>query len=813
MAHLGGFGAETAVTAEVVEPFTASNWQAPRRLRALLPRSFRTKFMLVVGFAVLFTLTVSVFIALWTIDRLARDASREVEQGLTNANQEYLRNYIETTALRTEAILDGVFSQVTALAGSMQTLLDHPETKAAIGRAVADDPYFGNQLDFDSAGDWAQNKPGAASVLSVWGYLLDADHRPKPEVAQTIADSSIFDLFSVSVMSTGASKLQVYYVGPKSSPILRTTPYSEQAQAFDKLYPGHDKANFWDFFFPGVIEGWQAWLKSPSSRPVASDITATEPYVDATTGNLISSFFHPLWTKDRTDVAGMVAADITLGQLADLVNSIKVANTGFGFLTMSNGNVLAVNATGEKALGLSIDKASGGQGVTGLNRNLAKSTQKAVASLDLPSDGATRIDRLVFKENGQDRPYIIALRRLSPINLWSADGKIKSESMTLGFAVPEDEVYVALRQAQSEIRSATERILRWETVSSVISLLLVLAIVFIVSRRITSGLIALATAARRMKNKDYATRVNISSGDEVGEVCVAFNSMADEIRNYTENLERLVAERTRELADATREITLLNEKLKGENLRLGAELDVARQVQLMVLPRKDELTGVPQLDISAHMNPADEVGGDYYDVLSADGQAKFGIGDVTGHGLESGVLMLMVQSIARGLYEAGEVDSKRFLEILNRAIFKNVARMKSSKHLTLAFVDYARNRITITGQHEELIVIRRDGHIERVDTIDLGFPVGLEDNIEPFLASRELFFEKGDVLILHTDGITEAANEENELFGIERLCDSALRHAAGAAQEIKEGILRDLMDFSGTRKFDDDITLLVVKHQ
>ena len=167
MAHLGGFGAETAVTAEVVEPFTASNWQAPRRLRALLPRSFRTKFMLVVGFAVLFTLTVSVFIALWTIDRLARDASREVEQGLTNANQEYLSNYIETTALRTEAILDGVFSQVTALAGSMQTLLDHPETKAAIGRAVADDPYFGNQLDFDSAGDWAQNKPGAASVLSV----------------------------------------------------------------------------------------------------------------------------------------------------------------------------------------------------------------------------------------------------------------------------------------------------------------------------------------------------------------------------------------------------------------------------------------------------------------------------------------------------------------------------------------------------------------------------------------------------------------------------------------------------------------------
>ena len=74
--------------------------------------------------------------------------------------------------------------------------------------------------------------------------------------------------------------------------------------------------------------------------------------------------------------------------------------------------------------------------------------------------------------------------------------------------------------------------------------------------------------------------------------------------------------------------------------------------------------------------------------------------DLSGHGLESGVLMLMVQSVARALYESGEIDSKRFLEILNRTIFKNVARMKSGKHLTLAFVDYDRNKITITGQQK-----------------------------------------------------------------------------------------------------------------
>jgi len=174
---------------------------------------------------------------------------------------------------------------------------------------------------------------------------------------------------------------------------------------------------------------------------------------------------------------------------------------------------------------------------------------------------------------------------------------------------------------------------------------------------------------------------------------------------------------------------------------------------------------------------------------------------------------LWLGDVGEALYESGELDSKRFLEILNRTIFKNVARMKSGKHLTLAFVDYDRNKMTITGQHEEVIVIRRDGQIERFDTGDLGFPVGLEDDIAPFIASHELPFEKGDVLVLHTDGITEAANDQDELFGAERLCDSALRHSAGTSEEIKNGIIRDLMDHVGTRKFDDDITLVIIKHQ
>lgn len=778
------------------------------------PRSFRAKFVLVVGAAVLFDLLLSGSIALWNVNRLSHDATREIENGLTKASQEYLQNYIETTALRADLLFDRMHSDVTALAGSMQALIDHPEARVAIGKALAKDPYFNAPLVYDAKGNWAQNPQGSPSVMSVWGYLLAPDHKLKPDVLRDVQESAVFDIFGTSLMATGAKKLQVYYVGPKSRPIMRTTPYSDQAQTFDKLYPGHNNANFWDFFFPGVYEGWQGWIKNPDARPVkGDDITATAPYIDAITGKLIVSFFHPLWTKDRKDVAGMAAADVTLDQLADIVESVKVAETGFGFLTMSNGNVLAIKPEGEKTLGLKIASGAAGQGVTGLDRSLKKSTQAAVAALELPADDKTVIRHITLQENGEAVPYIVALHRLKATNLWNSSGPITAENLMLGFVVPEREIYASLFAAQNDIAHATNRIIKWQAATLAFSLLVVLAAVFGISKRITAGLSELANAARRLKDKDYSVRVSIPAHDEVGEVGVAFNSMAEEISYHTENLERLVDDRTQKLAAAHEEILTLNEKLKSENIRLGTELDVARRVQMMVLPKPGELNAIPRLEIASYMEPADEVGGDYYDVLQADSRIKIGIGDVTGHGLESGVLMLMVQSVARALQERGEDDPKHFLNVLNRAIYKNIERTETGKHLSLAFIDYTDNEVTLSGQHEEVLIVRQNGEIERIDTVDLGFPVGLEFDISAFVATRNIRFGRDDVMVLHTDGVTEAESPRGELFGLDRLCESARRYRDGSAEDIQKGIIGDLMAHIGTQKIHDDITLVVLKHR
>ncbi len=250
-----------------------------------------------------------------------------------------------------------------------------------------------------------------------------------------------------------------------------------------------------------------------------------------------------------------------------------------------------------------------------------------------------------------------------------------------------------------------------------------------------------------------------------------------------------------------------------ENSRLSAEIDVARRLQQMILPREEELGIIKGLDIVGFMKPADEVGGDYYDILRYDGTVKIGIGDVTGHGLESGVVMLMTQTAVRTLLFSGEADPVRFLSVLNRVIYDNVQRMCADKSLTLAMVDYKDGQVKLSGQHEEMIVVRENGKVELVDTIDLGFPIGLDENISDFVDETVISLKQGDGVVLYSDGITEAENMNKELYGLERLCDVISHNWHGSAEDIKQAVVEDVQKYIGKQKVYDDLTLVVLKQK
>ncbi|OCQ93363.1 serine/threonine protein kinase [Oscillatoriales cyanobacterium USR001] len=279
-------------------------------------------------------------------------------------------------------------------------------------------------------------------------------------------------------------------------------------------------------------------------------------------------------------------------------------------------------------------------------------------------------------------------------------------------------------------------------------------------------------------------------------------------------LEQKVKDRTAELATANQEITKLNERLKADNIRMSAELEVTRKLQQIILPRESELCEIEGLDIAGFMEPADEVGGDYYDVLKYDGRVKIGIGDVTGHGLESGVLMIMVQAAIRTLLVNNETDSAKFFQSLNRMVYDNVLRMKSNKNMTLVLLDYQDNTLRVSGQHENIIVVRANSNeVDLIDTENLGFPIGIVDDITDFVTETEINLNSGDVVLLYTDGITEAIDLNRVEYGIEQLCESVRQNSHKSALEIRLAVIADLREHIGTQKVYDDITMLVLKQK
>ncbi|NJK60853.1 MAG: PP2C family protein-serine/threonine phosphatase [Oscillatoriales cyanobacterium SM2_1_8] len=307
---------------------------------------------------------------------------------------------------------------------------------------------------------------------------------------------------------------------------------------------------------------------------------------------------------------------------------------------------------------------------------------------------------------------------------------------------------------------------------------------------------------------------------ELATLTAAFGTMAEKVQTAFQALEAAnteledrVAARTAELSQANAQIQALNAALTQENQDMRMELAIARRLQQMILPSAEELAAIADLDIAAYMEPATQVGGDYYDVFAHQEGTRICIGDVTGHGLESGVIAIMVQSAMRALSTLDLEPAAMAVQALNRAIYQNVQRMHSDKNLSFLLLDYRHGWLSVTGQHETALVLRDDGSLESVDTLDLGFPIGLEEDIGAYVNQSQVALANGDLVLLYTDGIPEAENGDRQMYGLDRLVAVAQHHRQAPVRDIVAAITADLYRFIGDGTVYDDITLVVAKRK
>lgn len=769
---------------------------------------FKTKLILFNSLSLLFGIALTAGIALFSINGLAQVASREVEKGLLATNDEYFQNFMQANLRRTDGLLQQAVVDTQVLAGVAQYLEDNRDRLQPLFAAAGM-----SKLEYDPAGGWYQNPPGEASVVTVLPYLLDKDGKIKPEVAAAVQQTALLDVFYPVMRRYGAEKAQISYLGAPDISFARITPWNPNAEGLAKADPqSYRTRNYWNYLPPGILSTWQRWATQPDlkkSLPGGTEVVFATPRLDNATNNLITTLFQPVWDANRQKVRGLVSIDLSLDQTAKLVQDLKLAETGFAFLAQANGNVLAVNPAGERVMGLQARIGTMG-GFRGLNRYLHTSSLSPIAKMGLPKDGNLSVQELDL--NG--KTHVVIMARLSPINFLADPTKpIAPEAWTLGFIVPKAELLVTLHNTQRSIQESTTSLIGLMLLGTGLALVIVVALAFGAAGRMTRALGRLTVGARRLEQGDLGARVEVKTKDEFGRLGQAFNGMAAEIERHTHNLEDLVRQRTTDLEEANHAITELNKQLETENWRMKAELEVTRQLQQMILPKERELVEAVGLDISGFMEPADDVGGDYYDVICQDGQVKIGIGDVTGHGLESGVLMIMVQAAVRTVLTNSNNGVAAALNQVNRAVYQNVQRMETDKNMTLSLLEYADGNLRVSGQHEQMIVVRRTGRVELVDTVDLGLPVGLESDISEFIAQSEVRLEVGDVVVLYTDGIPEAANAAGQLYGLPRLCQMISANLDKSAQEIKQNIIADLRAYIGDQKVWDDITLLVLKQK
>ncbi|MDX2089367.1 MAG: SpoIIE family protein phosphatase [Kofleriaceae bacterium] len=248
-------------------------------------------------------------------------------------------------------------------------------------------------------------------------------------------------------------------------------------------------------------------------------------------------------------------------------------------------------------------------------------------------------------------------------------------------------------------------------------------------------------------------------------------------------------------------------QLKQARATAERELAIAQHIQRALLPAAQSL---PAFDVSTVMHAAAEVGGDYFDVRPAADGCWVAIGDVSGHGLSSGLVMMMVQTTVASLTIDDTYPVEHVVDRVNRVVFDNVRRrLKATDYVTFALARlHADGTFALAGRHEPTLVWRAaTKKCERLD------PDGIWLGIKPsIVASTQTVTGKlapGDLLVFHTDGLTEARGATGR-YGLDRLQAAVERLAGTSASDLRKAIEQDVTAFSS--RFDDDAALVVVRY-
>jgi len=511
-----------------------------------------------------------------------------------------------------------------------------------------------------------------------------------------------------------------------------------------------------------IPEGYDPKKRGWYKNAIESDhLQVSPPYIDASTRNPIITISKSIRYPDGA-IAGVTGLDFNLSEL-------------FQWL-----RIKPEWSSGAEAMLIAQDK------------NNISTTLKILARMNY-SDQSQGWDKPLKLEslNSSDKEEFAAFEKdimsgNSGVRILNYKDK-KSIWAYRGFAgkqvypvliIPFENFTRLVEETESFLWEQNLDLIRYSALFAIIVIIVVITISFRRARAFTRPINELALAGDKLSGGDFDARVEIKSGDELEQLGGVFNQIGPKLREH--------------------------EKMQNS-------LEVARAIQQRLLPK--EAPHAKNFDLAGLCKYSDETGGDYYDFVSFDeiepGKISVILGDVTGHGIGAALLMASARSMLRNNIRHYAYDLSRILQEFNNELVQDT---DPDKFITLFYGLLDDKKKTISwalGGHDPAIWFQNESG-ETKELSSAGVPLGFVPDMT-FDQEGPADLKSGDIIVVGTDGIWEAENADEEMFGKERMVEVIRKNIEKTSIEICQAVVDAVLEYTTPQPQDDDITILVVK--
>lgn len=482
----------------------------------------------------------------------------------------------------------------------------------------------------------------------------------------------------------------------------------------------------------------------------------SSPYFDEGGGDIrMVTYSRPLFRRkspsSSMEIKGVVTADLSLERLSYDITEMFRNVAAYAFMVSNEGTFVASPDAGllfrDTIQGLAV-------------RSGSSSFELLAASINSEASG--------FRDAGAI---------LSGIDSYCAFFTIPSTGWKLCALFSKSELFMASDDLQDKL-----------TLIAVFGTILLIGVSYLVALSFTGPLMSLVTATKRIGEGDLDFQVPWTNRrDEIGALASAFDNMLKSIKDYIERLTRATMEKE----------------------RIESELSIAADIQRSMLPAISPTLGERQdLDVCALMQPAREVGGDFYDFFFMDqDNVCIAIGDVSGKGVPAALFM----SVTKYLVEA-TVSSEQKLDIALQQVNSLLLKNNESCMFVTIFVGVLNLKtglLTYANCGHNPPLILAPGGIAKALGCATGPILGVLE--KPQVLTETCQFEPGAIMLTFTDGVTEAFNLKDELFGDDRLIQAVSSTADASVSGVVNQVMKSLRVFCGDCPQTDDITMLAMK--